>query len=355
MARRGWKKSHPGSREVAAGRGPGEWNQGQDQKRFFRDLLSRRPVGVLRPEPNLLGDTSWHGRQARSQHRCSHQCQASKGAAGVVARRSQAGVDRDAVPRSASGVPRRITGGAPRRARGSSLDGLRLHQPCLPYPTLVLLEARRASERHQNGRISEGSSNASGIEGCSSGVESTESIYETNRFRISVQTQEKSKAAGSCGRTRPQDQARVCQVWYPGRRLAYVSAHGGKYAGGDGRASAHDPRLPASQQSECDEQVSAGHATNHASGPRQAGWSNHAQWFAASEQVNSDPINPCTPVILGKQAPFGGPVLSWAALVVPRFVPRFLGGFCKLLKDMVGTWGLEPQTSTVSTARGRPN
>jgi hypothetical protein len=37
--------------------------------------------------------------------------------------------------------------------------------------------------------------------------------------------------------------------------------------------------------------------------------------------------------------------------VGPRLGPRFFEGFSNWLKDMVGTWGLEPQTSTVSILR----
>jgi hypothetical protein len=39
---------------------------------------------------------------------------------------------------------------------------------------------------------------------------------------------------------------------------------------------------------------------------------------------------------------------GFPALVGPRLGPRFFRGFRNWLKEMVGTWGLEPQTSTVS-------
>jgi hypothetical protein len=35
-------------------------------------------------------------------------------------------------------------------------------------------------------------------------------------------------------------------------------------------------------------------------------------------------------------------------LIVPKCTQIVLADLAKLLKDMVGTWGLEPQTSTVS-------
>jgi hypothetical protein len=39
---------------------------------------------------------------------------------------------------------------------------------------------------------------------------------------------------------------------------------------------------------------------------------------------------------------------SRGTLIVPNCTQIVLADFAKLLKEMVGTWGLEPQTSTVS-------
>jgi hypothetical protein len=52
------------------------------------------------------------------------------------------------------------------------------------------------------------------------------------------------------------DPACIYEGWHSWRRLAHVSAFGQGDAGREGRTSTHDPRLFASQQSPCDEQIS---------------------------------------------------------------------------------------------------
>jgi hypothetical protein len=59
--------------------------------------------------------------------------------------------------------------------------------------------------------------------------------------------------------------------WHCRRGLAYVSAHSGNDASGDGRTSTHDPRLLAAQQPPRHEQVPAGDVEDQASGTRQVG------------------------------------------------------------------------------------
>src|SRR5207249_1534393 len=68
-----------------------------------------------------------------------------------------------------------------------------------------------------------------------------------------------------------EDPARVQEDWHHRRGLAYVSAHSGNDARGDGRTPTHDPRLLAAQQPPRHEQVPAGDVEDQAAGTRQVG------------------------------------------------------------------------------------
>jgi len=70
------------------------------------------------------------------------------------------------------------------------------------------------------------------------------------------------------------------------RGLAHVSAHDWDDAGRDGRTSTHDPRLLASQQSPCDEQVSSSDVAEQTPGTREIGRCYLAGWRAVGEQIN---------------------------------------------------------------------
>ena len=73
------------------------------------------------------------------------------------------------------------------------------------------------------------------------------------------------------------------------RGLAHFSAHGGNYVGGNGRTSAHDPRLPAAQQPSCHEQVLAGNIEDQAPGAGQTGRRDFADGYLAEDKPN--PMN----------------------------------------------------------------
>jgi hypothetical protein len=74
---------------------------------------------------------------------------------------------------------------------------------------------------------------------------------------------------------------------HPRRGLAYLSTHGWDDAGRYGRTSTHDPRLLASQQSPCDEQVSSSNAGEQTLGAGQAGECHLAGRYAVGKQINS--------------------------------------------------------------------
>jgi len=68
--------------------------------------------------------------------------------------------------------------------------------------------------------------------------------------------------------------------------LAHVSTFGRSRAGGDGRTSAHNPRLLAAQQPSCDEQVSAGDIEDQTLGAGQIGRRYFADGYFAEDKPN---------------------------------------------------------------------
>ncbi len=135
---------------------------------------------------------------------------------------------------------------------------------------------------------------------------------------------------------------------------------GRKHAGRNGRTPTHHPRLPASQQSECDQQVPAGHIRNQATGAGQTGRIDPAHGIAVARKNHTHPTivpnhpahsMPSVAAIESDAALRVVDAIGSGALVGPRLGPRFLVGFRKLLKDMVGPNGLEPSTSSVSGKR----
>jgi len=69
--------------------------------------------------------------------------------------------------------------------------------------------------------------------------------------------------------------------------VAHFSALGWNHAGGDGRTSAHDPRLPAAQQPSCHEQVPAGNIEDQTLGAGQIGRRYFADGYFAEDKPNS--------------------------------------------------------------------
>src|SRR5712664_1767373 len=110
------------------------------------------------------------------------------------------------------------------------------------------------------------------------------------------------------------------------RRLAHVSAYGRDDAGRDGRTSTHDPRLFASQQSPCDEQVSLGNTGAEAPGARKTSRCDLAGWFAAGEQINSHSVVGAGAHVLGFVRGNARRAECFEGLLDPNG-PRFFSGF----------------------------
>ncbi len=121
-------------------------------------------------------------------------------------------------------------------------------------------------------------------------MEVAERLQRTRRFRFPVSSPQRKEATGPCCCPQAEDPACFHQSRHHWRRLAHVSAHGWDDAGRDGRTSTHDPRLLASQQSPCDEQVSSGNTGAEAPGARKISRCDLAWWFAAGEQINSHSV-----------------------------------------------------------------
>ena len=152
-----------GGRTVVTGIGCSGWDQGQAQVRDVGPILPRRSLGILWPQSDLYRDTSWNGWQARPEHRCPCQCQASEVAIEIEGRTSGPGFDQARVPGSASRVPGHRARNTSRRTGRSPLDGLRFRQPDLRYPALLLLASGRPSRRHEVGGFGSAASDASGL------------------------------------------------------------------------------------------------------------------------------------------------------------------------------------------------
>ena len=158
-------------RALATGDRRRGWDQSQDQMRHVGSVLARGPLGILQPQPDLIGNTGWERWQTGSEYGRTGECQASEVSVEIDGRAGSAGFDRARVPRSAAGVSGCGSGDTSRRTGRTSLDGLRLYEPGLRYPTFLLLASRRASDRYQVGGFGSATADASGAQRRPAGVE----------------------------------------------------------------------------------------------------------------------------------------------------------------------------------------
>ena len=122
-------------------------NQGQDQERDVGPVFTCGPLGILWPQSDLVGDPSGHWREERPKCGRAHQCQTPKSTPSLVTRTGQTRPGRVAIPGPAFGLSHRSTRYAARGGWSTPLDGLRLRQPDLLRPTLLLLAQGRVLER----------------------------------------------------------------------------------------------------------------------------------------------------------------------------------------------------------------
>jgi len=259
------------SRAVAAGNRGRKWNPGQNQVCDVGFVFPCGSLGVLWPQPDLLRHSGRKWRKERAKYGSSCQFQAPKVAVEIDRSASSAGSDRARVPRSASRVPGCRIGNTARRTRRTPLDGLRFQQPGLRHPTFLLLASGRPPHRYKVGGFGSVAADAPWAQTWPSGVEITESLQPARGLRLRFGKAQGSQAARSGRSVEKEDPARVQENGHYGRGLAYISAHSGNDASGDGRTPTHDPRLLAAQQPPRHEQVPAGDVENQASGTRQIG------------------------------------------------------------------------------------
>ena len=276
-------------RALATGDWGGGWNQSQNQVRDVGFVFARRSVGVLWLQSHLFRHTGRIWRQARPEHRRTDQRQASAIPFGSITGASQAGFSRIGVSGSASCISRRGLGNSSRRTRSAPLAGLRLREHELQRSTLVLLASRWESEVHQNGSVCKAAADASKPEILNAGVEVAKPLQQTGRFRIPFRKTARQETVRSSFSVKEENSARIQTDRNHGCGLAHFSALGWNHAGGDGRTSAHYPRLLAAQQPSCHEQVPASDIEDQAFGTGQIGRRDLADGYFAEDKPN--PMN----------------------------------------------------------------
>jgi type IV secretory pathway TrbD component len=272
--------------ELATSDRGGGWDQSQDQVRDVGFVFARRSVGVLWPQSHLFRHTGGNWGQARPEHRCADQRQASEIPSGLVTRTGQAGSGRIGVSRSASRVSGRSLGTSSRRTRGAPLARVRLREHELQRSTLVLLASRWESEVHKNGSVCKATADASKPEILLAGVEVAKPLQQTGRFRVPFGKTARKQAVRSSFSVKEEDSACIQTDRNHGCGLAHVSTFGRNHAGGDGRTSAHNPRLLAAQQPSCHEQVPAGDIEDQTFGTGQIGRRYFADRYFAEDKPN---------------------------------------------------------------------
>ena len=262
------------------------WNQSQNQVCDVGFVFARRSVGVLWPQSHLVRHTSWDWRQARTEHWRADQRQTSEIPFGFVIRASQARFGRTGVSGSIARVSRRSLGHTSRRTRSATMAVVRFRQHEHQCPTLVLLASRWKPEEYKNGSVCKTAADASKPEVLLAGVEITKPLQQTGGFRVSFRTIARKQAVRSSFSPEEKNSACIQTDRNHGCGLAHVPAFGWNDAGGDGRTSAHNPRLLAAQQPSCHEQVPAGNNEDQTLGTGQIGRRYFANGYFAEDKPN---------------------------------------------------------------------
>ena len=288
----GRNKNHRGGTLATSG-GSGGWNQSQAQMRDVSFVFTCCSLGVLWSQSDLIGNSSRKWREERSKYWRSCQCETSRSTPVLVIRASETGPDETGF----SGPVARIfgwgVGDSSRRTRCPALVGLQLQQHVPQRSTLLLLAQRRASQGDKDRGFGQGIADASSAEGCVAGMEVAERLQRTRGFRFPFSSLQREETVGSGCRSQAENPTRFCRDRHPWRRLAHVSSHGRDDAGRDGGTSTHDPRLLASHQSSCDEQVSSSNAGEKTPRASKVGRCHLAGRRPFGEQANSDSVVGC--------------------------------------------------------------
>src|SRR6266852_2457720 len=183
-----------------------------------------------------------------------------------------------------------------------ALDGLRFRIRQFQHLPLLLLEARWTSEGDEINSFRKAVADAPSTQTGFAGVESAEPLQPSGGFHFSIACAQGKKASRSRGGSPTKNSAGISTAGNFRCWLAYLQALGWNHARRNGRAPAHDPRLPAARESERHKQVSSGDGDKQTSRPEQAGRGHSAERNSGS----------------GVGSTFG-PIINWT-LIGPRFL-----------------------------------
>ena len=274
-------------------------DQSQDQVRYVGCVLACRSLGVLWPQSNFIGNTSWNRGAERAKHWRARQCEASEVSFSAVTRRSQTRPGAAGISRPASRVFGGRLGNPSRGTWGTALAGLRVRKHEFQCATFLLLASGWAPEEHKNGSVSKAIADASESEAGLAGMEVTNSLQPAGRFRLPFgQTEGKQTTRLGFG-VEEKDSTGFQEDRHHGSGLAHLSAHGGNHAGRDGRTPTNDPGLLAPREFACNQQVSSGNDNEQAFGTRKVGGRHSARGRAIGKQINFDPLGSAVGNLIG--------------------------------------------------------
>jgi hypothetical protein len=137
-----------------------------------------------------------------------------------------------------------------------------------------------------NRSVCKATTDASKPETLLAGVEIAKPLQQAGRFRFSFRKTARQQAAGFSFSVKEEDPACIQTNQNHGCGLAHFSALGWNHARGNGRTSTHNPRLLATQQPPCDEQIPAGDFEDQTVGTGQIGRRDFADGYFAEDHPN---------------------------------------------------------------------
>src|SRR2546425_10643118 len=284
-------------------------DQSQDKVRYVGGVLARCSLGILWPQSNFVGNTSWNRRKERAKHWRARQCETSEVSLSAVTRRSQTRSDAAGISRPASRVFGGRLGNPSRGTWGTALAGLRVRKHEFQCATFLLLASGWAPEEHKDGSVGKVIADAPESEAGLVGMEVTKSLQPAGRFRLPFGETEGQQTTRLGFGVEEKDSTGVQEDRYHGSGLAHISAHGGNHAGRDGRTPTNDPGLLAPCEFARNQQVSLGNNNEQAFGTGKAGGRHSARGRAIGKQINSGPLGSPRGNLIGPkwtQIVFGG-------------------------------------------------
>ena len=132
--------------KLAARSGRDGWDQSQSQVRDVGFVFTRRSLGIVRSQSDLVGDSGRKWGKERSEHWRARQCETSTRTPILVTRTSETWTRETRISRPFARVSGWSVRDTSRRARRLALVGLQFRQHELQRSALALLTQRRTSE-----------------------------------------------------------------------------------------------------------------------------------------------------------------------------------------------------------------